>query len=107
MEAKAVAMARSYVGCPVDLVSLGPLTCSSDESVIIPAFTFIILPSNFIVRNNGITGAQQHQGRTERHEDPNLSLDMKKAEWLTPMETILEVLNEGVVIADYRHRILL
>jgi hypothetical protein len=32
---------------------------------------------------------------------------MKKAEWLTPMETIPEVLNEGVVIADNRHRILL
>jgi hypothetical protein len=32
---------------------------------------------------------------------------MKKAEWLTPMETILEVLHEGVVIADNRHRILL
>lgn len=32
--------------------------------------------------------------------------EMEKPEWLTQMETVLEVLNEGVVIADDRHRIL-
>jgi phosphoserine phosphatase RsbU/P len=31
---------------------------------------------------------------------------MEKLEWLTHMETVLEVLNEGVIIADDRHRIL-
>jgi len=31
---------------------------------------------------------------------------MEKPEWLGRMETVLEVLNEGVVIADDRHRIL-
>jgi len=32
--------------------------------------------------------------------------EMEKPEWLTQMETVLEVLNEGVIIADDRHRIL-
>jgi PAS domain-containing protein len=31
---------------------------------------------------------------------------MEKPEWLTQIETVLEVLNEGVVIADDRHQIL-
>lgn len=31
---------------------------------------------------------------------------MQKPEWLSQMETVLEVLNEGVVIADDRHQIL-
>jgi PAS domain S-box-containing protein len=34
------------------------------------------------------------------------SIQMEKPEWLTQMETVLEVLNEGVIIADDRHRIL-
>jgi PAS domain S-box-containing protein len=34
------------------------------------------------------------------------SVHMEKPEWLGRMETVLEVLNEGVVIADDRHRIL-
>src|SRR6266566_849489 len=34
------------------------------------------------------------------------SVDMEKPEWLSRMETVLEVLNEGVVIADDHHRIL-
>ena len=34
------------------------------------------------------------------------SIDMERPEWLIHMETVLEVLNEGVVIADDRHRIL-
>ena len=34
------------------------------------------------------------------------SIEMEKPEWLTQMETVLEVLNEGVIIADDRHRIL-
>jgi phosphoserine phosphatase RsbU/P len=34
------------------------------------------------------------------------SIDMEKPEWLTNMETVLEVLNEGVIIADDRERIL-
>jgi PAS domain S-box-containing protein len=34
------------------------------------------------------------------------SIEMEKPEWLTQMETVLEVLNEGVVIADDRGRIL-
>src|SRR5260370_28750398 len=34
------------------------------------------------------------------------SAEMEKPEWLTQMETVLEVLNEGVVIADDRGRIL-
>lgn len=34
------------------------------------------------------------------------STEMEKPEWLTQMEAVLEVLNEGVVIADDRHRIL-
>jgi PAS domain S-box-containing protein len=33
-------------------------------------------------------------------------VEREKPEWLTQMETVLEVLNEGVVIADDRHRIL-
>jgi PAS domain S-box-containing protein len=33
-------------------------------------------------------------------------IEMEKLEWLTHMETVLEVLNEGVIIADDRHRIL-
>src|SRR5258708_8187570 len=37
---------------------------------------------------------------------PPLSLAMDKPEWLTNMETVLEVLNEGVIIADDRQRIL-
>jgi PAS domain S-box-containing protein len=37
---------------------------------------------------------------------PPLSLAMEKPEWLTNMETVLEVLNEGVIIADDRQRIL-
>jgi PAS domain S-box-containing protein len=31
---------------------------------------------------------------------------MQKPEWLTQMETALEVLNEGVIIANGRHQIL-
>ena len=34
------------------------------------------------------------------------SVDMEKPEWLSRMETVLEVLNEGVVIADDHRRIL-
>jgi hypothetical protein len=36
------------------------------------------------------------------------SIDTEKPEWLTQIETVLEVLNEGVVIviSDDRHRIL-
>jgi PAS domain S-box-containing protein len=34
------------------------------------------------------------------------SIDTEKPEWLAQIETVLEVLNEGVVIADDRHRIL-
>src|SRR5258708_18993848 len=34
------------------------------------------------------------------------SIEMEKPEWLTQMETVLEVLNEGVVITDDRGRIL-
>jgi PAS domain S-box-containing protein len=37
---------------------------------------------------------------------PSDSMEMEKPEWLTHMETVLEVLNEGVIIADDRHRIL-
>jgi PAS domain S-box-containing protein len=37
---------------------------------------------------------------------PPLSLAMDKPEWLTSMEAVLEVLNEGVVITDENHRIL-
>jgi PAS domain S-box-containing protein len=33
-------------------------------------------------------------------------IEMEKPEWLAQMETVLEVLEEGVVIADDRHRIL-
>jgi PAS domain S-box-containing protein len=33
-------------------------------------------------------------------------IELEKPEWLTQMESVLEVLNEGVVIADDRHRIL-
>jgi PAS domain S-box-containing protein len=36
----------------------------------------------------------------------NDSIDMEKAQWLTQMETVLEVLNEGVIIADEHHRML-
>jgi PAS domain S-box-containing protein len=38
--------------------------------------------------------------------DPTLFLDIKKPDWLAQMEAVLEVLNEGVVIADDRHQIL-
>jgi phosphoserine phosphatase RsbU/P len=34
------------------------------------------------------------------------SIEMEKPEWLTQMEAVLEVLNEGVIIADNRERIL-
>src|SRR5713101_10177222 len=34
------------------------------------------------------------------------SIETQKPEWLTQMETVLEVLNEGVIIADDSHRIL-
>lgn len=34
------------------------------------------------------------------------SIEMERPEWLTQIETVLEVLNEGVLIADDRHRIL-
>src|SRR5260370_15569611 len=37
---------------------------------------------------------------------PPLSLVMDKPEWLTSMEAVLEVLNEGVVITNENHRIL-
>jgi len=37
---------------------------------------------------------------------PPLFLAMDKPEWLTSMEAVLEVLNEGVVITDENHRIL-
>jgi PAS domain S-box-containing protein len=37
--------------------------------------------------------------------DPTLFLDIQKPNWLAQMETVLEVLNKGVVIADDRHRI--
>jgi PAS domain-containing protein len=33
-------------------------------------------------------------------------MDTERPEWLTQMETVLEVLNEGVVIANDDHRIL-
>ncbi len=33
-------------------------------------------------------------------------IEMEQPEWLTQIETVLEVLNEGVVISDDRHRIL-
>jgi phosphoserine phosphatase RsbU/P len=33
-------------------------------------------------------------------------IDMGKPQWLTQMETVLEVLNEGVIIADEHHRML-
>src|SRR5260370_2757961 len=38
---------------------------------------------------------------------PPLSLVMDKPEWLTSMEAVLEVLNEGVVLTKETHRILL
>jgi len=34
------------------------------------------------------------------------SIETQKPEWLTQLETVLEVLNEGVIIADDSHRIL-
>src|SRR5260370_7712788 len=34
------------------------------------------------------------------------SIEMEKPEWLTQMETVLEVLNEGVIISNDRHQIL-
>ena len=34
------------------------------------------------------------------------SLDIKKLEWLAQIEAVLEVLNEGVIVANDRHRIL-
>jgi hypothetical protein len=34
------------------------------------------------------------------------SIDMEKPDWLTQMETVLQALNEGVIIADDRHRVL-
>jgi PAS domain S-box-containing protein len=34
------------------------------------------------------------------------SIEMEKPDWLTHMETVLEVLNEGVIISDDRRRIL-
>ncbi len=37
---------------------------------------------------------------------PPLALAMHKPEWLTSMEAVLEVLNEGVVITNENHRIL-
>ncbi len=37
---------------------------------------------------------------------PPLFLAMDKPEWLTSMEAVLEVLNEGVVITNENHRIL-
>jgi len=37
---------------------------------------------------------------------PSDSIEMEKPEWLTQMETVLEVLNEGVILADDHHRIL-
>ena len=37
---------------------------------------------------------------------PNGCSDMEQTEWLTRMETVLEVLNEGVIVTDLRHRIL-
>src|ERR1700687_22089 len=37
---------------------------------------------------------------------PPLSLAMDKPEWLTSMEAVLEVLNEGVVITNENHRVL-
>src|SRR5258708_29798219 len=33
-------------------------------------------------------------------------IEMEEPEWLTPMENVLEVLNEGVIIASEQHRIL-
>ena len=36
----------------------------------------------------------------------NDSIEMEKPQWLTQMETVLEVLNEGVIIADEHHRML-
>jgi PAS domain S-box-containing protein len=34
------------------------------------------------------------------------SIDMEKPDWLTQMETVLQALNEGVIIADDRNRVL-
>src|ERR1700719_1059468 len=34
------------------------------------------------------------------------SIEMEKPEWLTQMENVLEVLNEGVIVASDQHRIL-
>ena len=34
------------------------------------------------------------------------SLEMEKPEWLSQMETVLEVLNEGVVVIRENHQIL-
>jgi len=39
--------------------------------------------------------------------DKEDSIEMEKPEWLTQMENVLEVLNEGVIIASDGHRILL
>jgi PAS domain S-box-containing protein len=36
----------------------------------------------------------------------NDSIDIEKPQWLTQMEIVLEVLNEGVIIADEHHRML-
>ena len=38
--------------------------------------------------------------------EPAQSVEIQKPEWLTRMASVLEVLNEGVVIADERPRIL-
>jgi PAS domain S-box-containing protein len=38
--------------------------------------------------------------------DPTLLINIEKPDWLAQMEAVLEVLNEGVVIADERHQIL-
>jgi PAS domain-containing protein len=40
------------------------------------------------------------------HDSAPLSLAMDKPEWLTSVEAVLEVLNEGVVITNENHRIL-
>ncbi len=37
---------------------------------------------------------------------PSQSVEFREPEWIARMETVLEVLNEGVVIADDRPRIL-
>ena len=34
------------------------------------------------------------------------SIEMEKPEWLTQMEAVLEVLNEGVIVASDTHQIL-